>query len=543
MIPTEHHPTEIEAKFTVTNPNLLQTLARHPAPVSGYRFSSTVTQELQDIYLDTPDYRLLRHGYELRVRTGAGEWLVTLKSRSIASELGIYRRLEIEQPLGQSNIPAVIGELPAPLADALAGIAGERESLCVVCVLDQTRMVRQISSESPVRRQEMQPHLALQYLDEVAIHRYADAPILARTYEVEIELLPGVDLAELQVLADRYMGSHGLVLGQTSKLEGALSLIARHPADASENQLSPASKQHMGEACRIIWYEQFMSLLLAEAGIRYSSDPEYIHLARVSIRRARGAARIYKGFFVHKAIREFLEHLRHTAHLLGAVRDRDVAIVKLHNYQQKSKRRPAAELQATLDEWIAKRTHAHKALVEWFDSNTYGEFVARFVQFCRTPGEGVIDAVLVVGEPIPAVQVRHVVPSMLVANFERVRAFETYFEQADVVPLATLHQLRIACKYLRYHLEFVSGLLSDESSAIVAALRKLQDDLGDLNDAVVSKQLLAEGNGGANTATVARYQQAQDKTIAKLSRQTRDDFLRFVGQENRERLLYAIAHL
>ena len=49
--------------------------------------------------------------------------------------------------------------------------------------------------------------------------------------------------------------------------------------------------------------EQQMALLLNEAGIRFSSDPEYVHDARVAIRRARAAARIYRGYFKPKAIR------------------------------------------------------------------------------------------------------------------------------------------------------------------------------------------------------------------------------------------------
>lgn len=46
-----------------------------------------------------------------------------------------------------------------------------------------------------------------------------------------------------------------------------------------------------------------------------------------------------------------------------------------------------------------------------------------------------------------------------------------------------MHQLRIACKYLRYNLEFVRDLLGARAGALISDLRRLQDDLGDLNDA------------------------------------------------------------
>jgi CHAD domain-containing protein len=147
------------------------------------------------------------------------------------------------------------------------------------------------------------------------------------------------------------------------------------------------------------------------------------------------------------------------------------------------------------------------------------------------------------GEAIIPFQVRHVVPTMLLSNFSHVRSYEMWFEQQDEVPLPTLHQLRIECKYLRYNLEFVGSLLGGESGEIIASLKQLQDDLGDLNDAVVSKQLLSNGANGNNEAVIARYESAQDKTIAKLRSRTRDDFSRFVGRENRRRLLCAIANI
>lgn len=70
----------------------------------------------------------------------------------------------------------------------------------------------------------------------------------------------------------------------------------------------------------------------------------------------------------------------------------------------------------------------------------------------------------------------------------------------------------------------------------------LQDDLGDLQDAVVSKQLLGDGDSD-DGRVIARYEAAQDKAIAKLRRETREDFARFVGAENRRRLLCAIANV
>lgn len=536
-------PTEVEAKFAVEDPDLLQLLATHKSPVSGYCFGDPITKEQHDVYLDTPDYRLLRHGYQLRVRASDGQWHAALKSRGVGSEVGIYQRLEIEEPLGKADRPAKVDDLPEPIVDALSGIAGKHAGLGVICVLEQTRRVRAVTSESPGRKSEETSTLVQLYLDEIQIRSALDEAILARAWEVEIELTEGVDLAELQVLADRFMGTYGLLPSTESKVERALRIISLHPVDSPENWQGIDPSLHMGEACRIIWHEQIMVLILNEAGVRYSSDPEYVHDARVAIRRARAAARLYRDYFKRKGVRRFLKQMRRTAQLLGAVRDMDVAIAKLFSYQQKSRKKSAGDLQATLDEWMAKRTHAHQELVAWFDSHEYTEFVISLLQFCRTPGAEIVDMTPAAGEAVVPFQVRHVVPTMLLANFSHVRSYEMWFEQQDEVPLQTLHQLRIECKYLRYNLEFVGSLLSDESAEIIAWLKELQDDLGDLNDAVVSKQLLSNADDGNNDAVIARYESAQDKTIAKLRSQTRADFARFVGRENRQRLLCAVANL
>ncbi len=401
------------------------------------------------------------------MRAGDSQWRAALKSRGVGSEVGIYHRLEIEELLETGDMPSKVGELPDPIVDALSGIVGKNAELRAICVLDQTRRVRAVTSESPGRRSESTPALVELFLDEVRIRSAVDDIVLAHAYEVEVELVKDVDLAELQVLADRFMGTYGLVPSTDSKLERALRIISRHPVNSPENWQGIRPELHMGEACRIIWHEQFMAMLLNEAGVRYSSDPEYVHAARVAIRRARAAARLYKDYFNRKGVRRYLKQMRQTAQLLGAVRDMDVAIAKLIGYQRKSRKKAAGNLQTTLEEWVAKRAKAHHDLVAWLDSEHYSEFVRSFLQFCRTPGAELADMTPTEGEAVVPFQVRHVVPTMLLDNFAHVRAYEVWFEQEEEVPLPTLHRLRIECKYLRYNLEFVGGLLGGESGAIV----------------------------------------------------------------------------
>ena len=536
-------PTEIEAKFAVADPSVLDKLARERTAVAGYRLGTVTRKVVHDLYLDTADFRLLRHGYQLRVRAGADGSIATLKARGAGNEVGIYHRLEIEEALAGESLPGAVGDLPSSLAEALVDVVGSRGELTPICAIEQTRRVREVSPEAPGRTRRSVPVLGVLSLDEMRIRQSWDGAILARAYEIEIELAPRGDAAELHGLADRFLGAFDLIPSTESKLERALAIISRHPATAPENWQGVQASMHMAEACRIIWQEQFMQMLLCEAGVRFASDPEYVHDARVAIRRVRAAARIYEGYFKTKATRRYLKRLRRTARLLGAVRDLDVAIGKLQGYRQKNRRKLTGDLQATLDEWLAKRAAAHHKLVVWLDSPKYAAFVADFVHFCRTPGAGIVHFEPRPGDEVTPFQVRHVMPTMLLSNFERVRSFETWFEQAEPVPVETLHRLRIACKYLRYNLEFVANLLGPQAGEIIESLRNLQDDLGDLNDAAVSKQLLAAGEGADGQPTVTSYERTQDRIIEKLRRQMRADFVRFIAKENRARLLAAISNI
>jgi CHAD domain-containing protein len=540
-------PREIEAKFQVPDPSLFARLVSGEDFLPGYILGTTQRKAVLDTYVDTAEYKLLRHGFQLRLRTQDDEQFATLKSRQLGDTAGIYRRLEIEEPFAPDALPYAADQLPEPIWAELTTLLAPGVELCPLCYLDQMRTTRPVLAQAAGRDAgAAEPMLAMLSLDEVRIRLAADAPALARQFEVEIELAPDVAEAELQVLADRFQKSFKLVPSPRSKLEHALTVISRHPLQSPESWQGLRPEMPMAEAARLIWQEQLMILLLNEAGVRYADDPEYVHDMRVATRRARAAARLYGDYFRARDIRRYLKRLRRTAQLLGAVRDLDVAIGKLDRYRKGSNRKTAAQLTARMEQWLAQRTVAQVELLAWLDSPGYARFVRSFAGFLRTPGVGAVDYTPQPGAEVTPHQVRHVTPSMVLDSFERVRCYETWFEGDAEAPVETLHQLRIACKYLRYNLEFTRSLLGPECERLIASLRQLQDDLGDLNDAVVSKRMLAAdaaGAAGADGAGVASYERAQDKLIRQLRAAAAERFAAFVAPENRRRLLQAVARI
>ena len=58
--------------------------------------------------------------------------------------------------------------------------------------------------------------------------------------------------------------------------------------------------------------------------------------------------------------------------------------------------------------------------------------------------------------------------------------------------MAVLHALRIECKRLRYTLEFFREVLGSEVEEVITEVVRLQDHLGDLNDADVANAMLSD---------------------------------------------------
>jgi CHAD domain-containing protein len=135
----------------------------------------------------------------------------------------------------------------------------------------------------------------------------------------------------------------------------------------------------------------------------------------------------------------------------------------------------------------------------------------------RTEGGGAL--------PVAAVEphrVRDTAASRIWAAYEHVRAYEPVLRWADV---ETLHDLRIAGKWLRYTIEFVREALGEEADPLIARVTAMQDHLGLMNDADVSARLartfLVEHAGELSTiesAAIGRYLLSREREVARLRR-------------------------
>jgi CHAD domain-containing protein len=370
-----------------------------------------------------------------------------------------------------------------------------------------------------------------------------------------MELREG-DESALEPLADLLGDLEELVPVDTSKLERALEAVRREAAaaeqadaadggsaaegaEAAEGQADSAPEaapepapeprivapkapgvladDHLAEAGRKVLRFHLARMVAREEGTRTGKDPEDLHAMRVATRRQRAAWRVFGDAFDADHTRRHRRRLRMVAADLGSVRDLDVLIEAAEAYAAKQPRAEAKAFEPLIASWRTRRDAARAVLIRELDSDRYRKWVDSYVDFLQAEGVGALP----VGPTQPH-RVRDRMPSRVWAAYENVRAYEPVMRWADVT---TLHDLRIAAKWLRYTLEFVREALGRDAGPVIEKVVALQDHLGWLHDADVAaglaRQFLVEHAGSlseAESAAIGRYLVDRERELARLRR-------------------------
>ena len=524
---------EIEAKFSVPDEKTFQRLLEAEA-LAGFELGPLTVARLYDLYLDTPDWAILRQGYALRIRRQADRYRATIKGLGSA-EAGIHRRAEYE-----TDLPALLppDEWPPCAARDLALRLCDRAPLEQLFALEQTRHSR------PLR--EGGRDVATLALDRVRVRlgdRVADSYL-----ELEVELEPKGQMADLEAIRAVLLNTWGLRGRRRSKFERALALFEpdRLPAELRDRLVPPSPERRlavegaaggakvvpppvmllkepglqaddpMSEAGRKTLRFHFRRLLYHEPGTRLGEDSEALHDMRVATRRMRAAFRVFGAYFKPSAIAGQRKDLKRTGRVLGAVRDLDVFQERVTAYCRSLPQAEQHSLDGLLAELTARRQAARQKMLAYLDGERYARFKERMGQFVETEGLGSRSVSLDEGDPHPF-RVRHVAPVVLYERLAVVRAYDEWVSVPDP-PLKRLHSLRIACKHLRYALEFFQEVLGPDIRAPIKTVVAVQDHLGSLQDAVVACRILEDYAGGAagRDPGLDAYWQAQQATIRHL---------------------------
>ena len=238
---------------------------------------------------------------------------------------------------------------------------------------------------------------------------------------------------------------------------------------------------------------------------------------RVATRRQRAAWRVFGDAFDQERTARHQRRLKEVAHDLGAVRDLDVLIEAGETYQKDLSAEDGSSFEPLLADWRGQRDAARLVLIKELDSRRYQRWVDDYIAFVQAEG---ID-IRIVG-PVEPHRVRDTMPSRIWAAYEGVRGYEPVMQWADVT---TLHDLRIAAKWLRYTIEFVREALGSDSAPVIERVVALQDHLGWMHDADVAAGLAraflvdhADELTEAQSAAIGRYLVDRERELARLRR-------------------------
>lgn len=464
------HPMEIEAKFSVPDDTLAEQL-RTIERLEDWTLTRGVTTRVHDVYLDTPDRRLLAAGYACRQRRVGRQRARIVTLKQIASTTNaIHARDELELTLDDDAPPAEWH--PSPAREMVLQIIGDAP-LEKLFELYQTRVQRNVMQGDT--------HIAEWSVDVVSVrtgkHRLNFA-------ELEIERVAAGTLEDVTRLAACVQAEWHLAPVTQSKFERALAWKDRLARARSPRTPKIRLDDTMAEAARKTLLLHWKRMLAHEDGARAGVDSEEVHDMRVATRRMRAAYRVFEEFLDTKTFKPFIKMLRRTARALGAVRDLDVFREKTQRYLDTLPDARKGELAPLLAMWQAEYERARKELIAWLDDDAYARFKTEFGEFLQTPGVGAAPSQTSDGEPRPH-RVREVLPIIALRAWANVHAYADLVAQPDV-SVERLHQLRIASKGLRYTLEFFADVLGEEVQPLIEQIRRLQDHLGNLQDAVVA---------------------------------------------------------
>ena len=218
-----------------------------------------------------------------------------------------------------------------------------------------------------------------------------------------------------------------------------------------------------------------------EAAALDGRDPEGVHQLRVGLRRAKSAATLFKTALTPEQFAWITGEASWALSVVGDARDWDVFVTELLRPVRRAV--PDDGALATLEAAARRaRDAAYADARAGLRSERYAAFCADFETFLAAGHH-----------PAPRgrgkKKLRPVASALLARRHKRAMK-----RGGDLATLSTpqRHQVRIALKKLRYAVEFFGSIYPAKRTATYKRrLKRMQDDLGHLNDIAVAERLLA----------------------------------------------------
>jgi CHAD domain-containing protein len=397
------------------------------------------------VYHDTADHQLARHRVTLRRRTEKRKhrWQVKLP-RGAA-------RLELELSGSATEPPEEVRRL---LAVYTRGAA-----LAPIATL--------LTRRSGVLVRDLRGPVAEVVLDAVSV--FEGGRVAQRFREVEVELVGGGTEPDLEHIGAMLRAAGARQSDGRPKVFRALGLAVAPEVAALEPAAS--ALDHV----RAMLREQLEAIRAHDPGTRLGTDPEELHQMRVAVRRLRAILRAARPLFETGAIEALREELAWLGDALGLRRDLDVMrdylreeLTTLEPVERRAGHRLLRHLE---DAREATRLQLAKAL----DDDRYFALLDRIEETVAHP---------------PGTDAEISLHDIAARAFKKLRKIvEALPEPATD---ADLHRVRIRAKRARYAAELAAPVVGHPAERFVDKAKRLQDILGEHQDAVVAESRLRE---------------------------------------------------
>jgi inorganic triphosphatase YgiF len=447
--------------------------------------------KLESTYYDTADQWLAGQRMALRVRKIGRKRIQTLKAPALGPE-GLQNFLEIEAEI-DSDRPQLSAVTDPKLNRKL-----ERENVW--------RRLRPIFETRFQRSAFLTEHGAAMIEVAVDLGSITAGGRRQPIAEIELELKSGppgalYDLAEQ--LALQLAEDFPIRLGAETKAGRGYALAeGREPEPHKAKPIVLAPEMSTEDAFVAIVGNCLDQLRANEEAVLSTEDDEAIHQFRVALRRLRAIVSAYRDLVDDDFQATISIDLRWMQRQFGPARDLDVLIAEtlqpIHH-----RLRGQAAFDQLIETGEAARTEARRAAHLAIENPRYVSMLIQLYRHLHSGGWRRASARARLGAPVgdfarPLLQSRHKRLMKLGARYE-------------MLPEPELHRLRILAKKMRYAAEAFHSLYKAKATKkYIASLAAIQDSLGSLNDAFVSRQLLS---GLAQRLMVDRGMAAADANL------------------------------
>jgi CHAD domain-containing protein len=266
-------------------------------------------------------------------------------------------------------------------------------------------------------------------------------------------------------------------------LQGLAAVKKQPGAYSSKIRVHVQPTLRADEAAKVILRELLHIIQGNTEGIKNDIDTEFLHDFRVAVRRTRALLSQMKEVFPADVTARFKKDFAYVGAMTNRVRDLDVYLLHKARYTALLPAPVRSDIEPLFVYLQRERAKAFRTLVRRLDSKTYADILCRWEAF--------------LGQP-PAAHAATAKASRPIIKVVRKRlrrrcrsVVQLGSQQLTETDDQRLHALRIACKKLRYVLEFFVSLLPGKKTALlVQHLRALQDNLGAWHDLVVQQETL-----------------------------------------------------